>query len=318
MRQLLDFENEVETIEAKIDELRRSEQGSVGDVLNTIAELTKKRETLLRRIYAKLDDWQICQVARHPLRPQTKDYINALTTDFIELHGDRLFSDDRSIITGIAHFDDTPVFVIGHQKGRGTNEKLSHNFGMSHPEGYRKVLRIMDLADKFGLPIISFVDTPGAYPGIGAEERGQSGAIGSCLRRSAELRVPLLVAVIGEGGSGGALAMAVGDYVAMMQYSIYSVISPEGCASILWGDGLRAAEAAKLLGLTAARLKKLQVIDEIIDEPVGGAHWNPEQAAEFVKSALQQALRRLMRWDEQKRADIRQQRWRNYGVFKEF
>ena len=317
MRQLLDFESELEAIEAEIEALRYSEEKDGDDIISRIAAAEKKREAGLKRIYKNINDWQICQVARHPQRPQTTDYIGALMTDFVELRGDRLHADDNAIISGLARFDGVPVVVFGHRKGSNTEEKVHHNFGMSGPEGYRKVIRMMDLADKFGLPLISFIDTPGAYPGIGAEERGQSGAIGACLRRSAELRVPYLVVVIGEGGSGGALAMAVGDYVAMMEYAIYSVISPEGCASILWKDASRTADAAAILGLTSAKLKKLKMIDEIIAEPAGGAHRYPTDALTAARTALSGALQRLSRLEENKLLDLRHQRWRNYGVFKE-
>lgn len=314
---LLEFESEVETIENEIKALRHSEEGDAIDILKKIEALTKQRDDSLKKIYNKLDDWQTCLVARHPNRPQTLDYIGALMSDFFELHGDRVYADDRAIISGMARFDDTPVIVFGHQKGSGTTEKIAHNFGMSGPEGYRKILRLMDLADKFSLPIISFIDTPGAYPGIGAEERGQSGAIGMCLRRSIDLRVPYINIIIGEGGSGGALAMAVGDYTLMLEHAIYSVISPEGCASILWKDGSRAADAAALLSLTARKLKKMKMIEEIISEPVGGAHRHPQTIFDNTRNAIAIALKRFMQMDTDSLMTQRQQRWRHYGVFKE-
>ena len=314
---LLDFETDLETVEAEIAELRRSDDVSADGIIKRLASLQKERDKQLRQIYKQLSDWQICQVARHPNRPQTHDYIRVLITDFVEMAGDRLYSEDRAIIAGIGHFGGTAVAVCGHQKGSDTNDRLQNNFGMPHPEGYRKVLRIMDLADKFGLPLISFVDTPGAYPGIGAEERGQSSAIGECLRRSAGLRIPFITFIIGEGGSGGALAMASGDHTAMLQYSIYSVISPEGCASILWKDSSRMKDAAENLSLTAAKLKKLALIDEIVNEPPGGAHRSPESVMESVRTSLQQALTRLSSFDEEKLVENRYQRWRHYGRFKE-
>lgn len=315
MLQLLDFETELETLEAGIADLRRSEGGD--DLLQQIAAMEKKRDKELKRMYGKLNDWQICQVARHPARPHAEDYIAALTEDFMELSGDRLYADDNAVVAGLARFDEKPIAVIGHRKGRGTQGRLDANFGMPGPEGYRKVLRIMELAEKFHLPLLSFVDTPGAYPGIGAEERGQAGAIGACLRRAAGLRTPLLALVIGEGGSGGALAMAVGDYVGMMEYAIYSVISPEGCASILWKDSSRMADAAGLLGLTAAKLKKLNLIDEIVAEPSGGAHRLPPDAFAAARTALSAALSRLSRLSEDKLTETRAARLRNYGAYKE-
>lgn len=314
---LLEFETEVETIENEIRTLRHSDEGDAADILNRIQALQKRRDGVLKKIYSGLDDWQTCQVARHPDRPQTLDYIAALLEDFLELYGDRAYADDRAIICGIARFESTPVIVFGHQKGHDTKEKLNHNFGMSGPEGYRKILRVMDLANKFSLPLISFIDTPGAYPGIGAEERGQSGAIGMCLRRSVELQVPYINVVIGEGGSGGALAMGVGDWTMMLEHSIYSVISPEGCASILWKDGSRAPEAAGLLGLTAHKLKKLKLIDEIIPEPVGGAHRQQKEMAETLRESIARVLKRLLQKDASLLLQTRQQRWRDYGVYKE-
>lgn len=315
--QLLEFEQDVGKMEDAIVLLRESDQDNATDLLDKVHALEAEKNKKLKQIYQNLDEWQICLVARHPSRPQTLDYINALTTDFMELHGDRLYADDRAIVTGLARFNDSPVAVIGHQKGTGTEERIERNFGMAGPEGYRKLLRVMALANKFTLPILSFIDTPGAYPGIGAEERGQSSAIGTCLYESIKLRVPFIVIVIGEGGSGGALAMSVGDHLAMLQYSVYSVISPEGCASILWKDGSRMAEAASLLGLTAPKLKKLGLIDDIIPEPTGGAHRNPAQTIASVGANITQALQKLQSLSPDKLIETRHKRWRNHGKFRE-
>ena len=271
----LEFEQPIAELEAKIDELRYVQEDSALDISEEINRLQKKSNTLTKDIYAKLSPWQISQVARHPQRPYTLDYIQNIFSDFQELHGDRHFADDASIVGGLARFGGQSVMVIGHQKGRDTKEKLLRNFGMPRPEGYRKALRLMRTAEKFGIPVMTFVDTPGAYPGVGAEERGQSEAIGRNLYVMAELRVPVVVTIIGEGGSGGALAIAVGDVVLMLQYSTYSVISPEGCASILWKSAEKAPEAAETLGITANRLKTLGLIDKIVSEPLGGAHRDP-------------------------------------------
>ena len=269
------------------------------------------------KLYSKLDDWQTCLVARHATRPQTKDYVAALCRDFVEIHGDRAFRDDPALIAGFAFFNDRPVMIIGQQKGHGTRERLRHNFGMAGPEGYRKALRAMNIADKFRLPILCFVDTPGAYPGIGAEERGQSGAIGECLYRSASLQVPMLTVIIGEGGSGGALALAAGDYVGMLRYAVYSVISPEGCASILWKDATRMEEAASLLGITAPKLKKLRLIDEIIAEEPGGAHRHYDKTTAAVGQALETVLIRMENMGTEARQKQRRRRWRQYGQYEE-
>ena len=314
---LLDFEEDIGKMETAIQLLRDSDSGKGADILSKIAALEKEKDKQLRQIYNNLTDWQICLVARHAERPQALDYINALLDDFMEIHGDRLYSDDAAVICGFARFAGRAVLVMGNQKGGSTDERIERNFGMSHPEGYRKVLRVMDLAEKFGLPVISFVDTPGAYPGIGAEERLQSGAIGRCLLRSAELRAPYIVVVIGEGGSGGALAMSVGDHIAMLEYAIYSVISPEGCSSILWKDSGRMADAAALLGLTAPKLKKLGLIDEVIDEPPGGAHRYPNAVMEETRKAVSRALQRLDRLDIDNLLQQRSERWREYGKYKE-
>ena len=287
----LDFEQPIAELTNKIEELRFVQGESAVDISDEIARLQKKSNDLTKSIFSKLTPAQISQVSRHPQRPYTLDYINALFTDFEELHGDRHFADDYAIVGGLARFNGQSVMVIGHQKGRDTKEKIRRNFGMPRPEGYRKALRLMQTAEKFGLPIMTFIDTPGAYPGIGAEERGQSEAIGRNLYELTRLRVPVLCTIIGEGGSGGALAIAVGDYVNMLQYSTYSVISPEGCASILWKTAEKAADAAQALGITANRLKELDLIDRIIEEPLGGAHRDTEAVMKSVKLVLEEQLR---------------------------
>src|SRR6187431_379680 len=285
-RHFLEFEQPIAELDAKIEELRYVQNESAVDISEEIDRLDKKSQQLTKDIYSSLSPWQVTQIARHPQRPYTLDYIGELFTEFTELHGDRSYADDLSIVGGLARFNGQACIVIGQQKGRDTKERAQRNFGMSRPEGYRKALRLMKLAEKFGLPVFSFVDTPGAYPGIGAEERGQSEAIGRNIFEMAKLEVPIIVTIIGEGGSGGALAIAVGDIIQMMQYSIYSVISPEGCASILWKTAERAAEAAEQLGITAHRLKALGLTDKIVNEPVGGAHRDPKQMAAFLKRAL--------------------------------
>ena len=286
----LDFEQPIAELTGKIDELRFVQDESAVDISDEIHRLQKKSADLTKSIFSKLTPAQISQVSRHPQRPYTLDYIEALFTDFEELHGDRHFADDHAIVGGLARFNGQSVVVVGHQKGRDTKEKIRRNFGMPRPEGYRKALRLMKTAEKFGLPVITFIDTPGAYPGIGAEERGQSEAIGKNLYELTRLRVPVLCTVIGEGGSGGALAVAVGDYVNMLQYSTYSVISPEGCASILWKTAEKAADAAQALGITADRLQKLGLIDTIIKEPLGGAHRDFGQTMGNVKTVLEKQL----------------------------
>lgn len=286
----LDFEQPIAELTGKIDELRFVQDESAVDISDEIHRLQKKSDDLTKSIFSKLTPAQISQVSRHPQRPYTLDYIEALFTDFEELHGDRHFADDHAIVAGLARFNGQSVVVVGHQKGRDTKEKIRRNFGMPRPEGYRKALRLMKTAEKFGLPVITFIDTPGAYPGIGAEERGQSEAIGKNLYELTRLRVPVLCTVIGEGGSGGALAVAVGDYVNMLQYSTYSVISPEGCASILWKTAEKAADAAQALGITADRLQKLGLIDTIIKEPLGGAHRDFGQTMGNVKTVLEKQL----------------------------
>lgn len=286
----LDFEQPIAELTNKIDELRFVQDESAVDISDEIARLKKKSSELTKSIFSKLTPAQISQVSRHPQRPYTLDYINGIFTDFEELHGDRHYSDDHAIVGGLARFNSQSVMVIGHQKGRDTKEKIRRNFGMPRPEGYRKALRLMKTAEKFNIPVMTFVDTPGAYPGIGAEERGQSEAIGRNLYELTRLHVPVLCTIIGEGGSGGALAVAVGDYVNMLQYSTYSVISPEGCASILWKTAEKAADAAQALGITAKRLQELDVIDKVIDEPLGGAHRDFETTMKNVKTVLEQQL----------------------------
>ena len=313
----LEFEQPIAELEAKIDELRYVQDDPAVDISEEIQRLQKKSQGLTKEIYGKLTPWQTALVARHPQRPYTLDYIQALCTEFEELHGDRAFADDPSIVGGLARFNGQTVMVIGHQKGRDTREKLLRNFGMPRPEGYRKAMRLMRLAEKFGVPVLTFVDTPGAYPGIGAEERGQSEAIGRCLYVMAELRVPIVCTIIGEGGSGGALAIAVGDVTLMLQYATYSVISPEGCASILWKSADRAPEAAETLGITSSRIKSLGLVDRIISEPLGGAHRDYAAAAQSVKKALQDALRQSTGQSMDKLLEARFERLMAYGKFKE-
>ena len=313
----LEFEQPISELEAKIEELRFVQDDSAVDISEEIERLQKKSQLLLKDIYAKLTPWQVAQLARHPQRPYTLDYVNDIFTDFHELHGDRSFADDLSIVGGLARFNGQPVMVMGHQKGRDTKERTMRNFGMSKPEGYRKALRIMQLAEKFGLPIFTFVDTPGAYPGIDAEERGQSEAIGRNLFEMSQFKVPVIATIIGEGGSGGALAVAVADHVLMLQYATYSVISPEGCASILWKSASKAPEAAEALGLTAHRLKALGLIDKIVSEPLGGAHRDPTQQAALLKRALGDSLRQFTGMKSKDLLAARHTRLMGYGKFKE-
>lgn len=313
----LEFEQPIAELEAKIDELRFTQDDSALDISQEIARLQKKSQTLTKDIYAKLSAWQISQVARHPQRPYTLDYIQSLFTHFEELHGDRSFADDPAIVGGLARFNGQAVMVIGHQKGRDTKEKILRNFGMPRPEGYRKALRLLKLAERFGLPVFTFIDTPGAYPGIGAEERGQSEAIGRNLYTMAELRVPVITTVIGEGGSGGALAIAVADAVLMLQYSTYAVISPEGCASILWKSQEFAEEAAATLGITATRLKTLGLIDKIVNEPLGGAHRDHEAMMQNLKKALHDIWHHLHNKPVDELLETRFERLMGYGRFKE-
>ena len=313
----LDFEQPVADLEAKIEELRFVQDDSAVDISEEIARLQKKSDALTKDIYAKLSAWQVAMVARHPQRPYALDYIQGLFTEFEELHGDRAFADDSAIVGGLARFGGESCIVIGHQKGRDTKEKLQRNFGMPKPEGYRKALRLMKLAEKFRMPIYTFVDTPGAYPGIGAEERGQSEAIGRNLFEMARLRVPILCTVIGEGGSGGALAIAVGDVLLMLQYATYSVISPEGCASILWKSAERASDAAERLAITSSRLKAMGLIDKIVAEPLGGAHRQPEAQMQILRRALVEARREIARLTDEERLEARYRRLLEYGKFKD-
>jgi acetyl-CoA carboxylase carboxyl transferase subunit alpha len=313
----LDFEQPIAELQAKIDELRYVHEDSAVDISDEITRLQKKSQQLTKDIYSKLTSWQIAQVARHPQRPYTLDYIGGLFADFRELHGDRSYGDDPAIVGGLARFNGKPCMVIGHQKGRDTKEKIFRNFGMPRPEGYRKALRLMKLAEKFGLPLFTFVDTPGAYPGIGAEERGQSEAIGRNLYEMAGLRVPVIVTVIGEGGSGGALAIAIGDVMLMLQYATYSVISPEGCASILWKSADFAAEAAETLGITAPRLKQLGLVDKVINEPVGGAHRDQAAIMVTLRKALTEALRQAQEQTLDALLEAREDKILSWGKYKE-
>ena len=313
----LDFESPIAEMEDKIEQLRYVQDDSALDIMDEISRLSKKSAALTKDIYAKLTPWQISQVSRHPQRPYTLDYIEHLFTDFEELHGDRCFADDKAIVGGLARFNGQSVMVIGHQKGRDTKEKIARNFGMPRPEGYRKALRLMRLAEKFDIPIMTFIDTPGAYPGVGAEERGQSEAIGRNLYEMTGLRVPIVCTVIGEGGSGGALAIAVGDALLMLQYSTYSVISPEGCASILWKSAEKAPDAAETLGITATRLKTLGLIDKTIAEPPGGAHRDYAATMQNVKKALQETLKTVQNKPVANLLQDRFNRLMSYGKFKE-
>ncbi|MEW6466202.1 MAG: acetyl-CoA carboxylase carboxyltransferase subunit alpha [Pseudomonadota bacterium] len=311
----LDFEQPIAELEHKIEELRYVQTESAVDISEEIDQLSKKSLQLTKDIYSDLSAWQITKIARHPERPYTLDYVAEIFTDFTELHGDRHFADDQSIVGGLARFNGAPCMVIGHQKGRDTKERAQRNFGMTKPEGYRKALRLMKTAEKFGLPVFTFVDTPGAYPGIDAEERGQSEAIGRNIFEMAQLEVPILTTIIGEGGSGGALAISVADQVLMLQYAVYSVISPEGCASILWKTADKAEEAATALGITAHRLKALGLVDKIVNEPVGGAHRDPRQMAAFLKRALTDALRQISDLKPRELLDRRYARLQSYGRF---
>ncbi|MEQ1772730.1 MAG: acetyl-CoA carboxylase carboxyltransferase subunit alpha [Burkholderiales bacterium] len=313
----LDFEKPIEDLESRIEELRFAQDDSALDISEEIAKLNKKSQGLTKEIYAKLTAWQISQVARHPQRPYTLDYINGIFTGFEELHGDRMFGDDPAIVGGMARFNEQNVMVIGHQKGRDTKERTMRNFGMPKPEGYRKALRLMKLAEKFNLPVFTFIDTPGAYPGVEAEERGQSEAIGRNIYAMAELKTPIICSVIGEGGSGGALAIAVGDATLMLQYSTYSVISPEGCAAILWKSADKAPEAAEILGITATRLKTLGLIDKIVAEPLGGAHRDPDAMMQLMKKALADTWRQLRDKSVDELLAARCEKLVSFGKFKE-
>ena len=311
----LEFEKPILELENRIAELRASE-----DSVAARDEIAKVEERLARqqqRVYSGLTAWQRTQIARHPKRPHTLDLVNLLLEDLVELHGDRVYGDDTAIVGGLARFEGEPVVLIGHQKGRDTRENIARNFGMPHPEGYRKALRLMQLAGKFGKPVITFIDTPGAYPGLGAEERGQAEAIARNLREMADLPVPIVCVVTGEGGSGGALAIAVGNRVLMMEYAIYSVISPEGCAAILWGDSAKASEAAEIMRVTAPDLLRLGVIDAVVPEPVGGAHRNWDAAAASLRTALRDQLWQLRAQSESALIESRQEKFRRIGVFEE-
>jgi len=310
----LDFEQPIAELEAKIEELRLVGSDAEINIQDEIDKLTSKSHKLTESIFAKLTPWQISQLSRHPLRPYTQDYIDAIVDDFEELHGDRAYADDHAIIGGLGRIGDKAVVVIGHQKGRDTKEKIHRNFGMPRPEGYRKALRLMKMAERFNLPVITFIDTPGAYPGIGAEERGQSEAIARNLFEMAGLRTPIIATVIGEGGSGGALAIGVADRVMMMQYSTYSVISPEGCASILWKSAEKASIAAEAMSITSKDLKGHELIDEIVPEPLGGAHRDPKAAARNLKASLLEAINSLSDVATDRLLDSRYQRLMSYGV----
>lgn len=314
--EFLDFEQPIAELEVKIEELRYVGTDADVNLNDEIKRLEDKCRALTKSTFASLTPWQVSQLARHPRRPYTLDYIASLLTDFEELHGDRAFADDAAMVGGIGRLESQPVMVIGHQKGRDTHEKIRRNFGMPRPEGYRKALRLMRMAERFGLPVLTFIDTPGAYPGVGAEERGQSEAIARNLQAMSALKVPIICTVIGEGGSGGALAVGVGDHLMMLEYSTYAVISPEGCASILWRSADRAADAAAAMGITAPRLKELKLIDEIIPEPLGGAHRNAEMACHRLKRALRASLDSTQQENIESLLERRYQRLMSYGRFK--
>ena len=313
----LDFEQPIAELEAKIRELQFATEDADINISEEVDTLKKKCDKLTSSIFAKLSSWQIAQLARHPQRPYTRFYIDNVFTDFDELHGDRLYGDDSAIIGGTARLNGKPVVVIGHEKGRDTKEKIQRNFGMPRPEGYRKAKRLMELAERFSLPVITFIDTPGAYPGIGAEERGQSEAIARNLFVMAGLKTPIICTVIGEGGSGGALAIGVGDRVMMLEYSVYSVISPEGCASILYKSVDKASDAAEAMGITSARLKGFGLVDRVIDEPLGGAHRDPKQMAINMQEALIEELATLCSAPLDTLMSNREQKLRAYGEYKE-
>jgi acetyl-CoA carboxylase carboxyl transferase subunit alpha len=313
----LEFEQPIAELEAKIDELRYVGDDTEVNINEEVARLKSKSEALTRSIFAKLTPWQIAQVARHPMRPYTADYVARIVTDFQELHGDRMYADDAAIIGGIGRVAGRPVIVIGHQKGRDTKERVRRNYGMPKPEGYRKAQRLMLLAEKFGLPVVTLIDTPGAYPGVGAEERGQSEAIARSLYLMARLKTPIISIVIGEGGSGGALAIGVSDRLMMLQYAIYSVISPEGCASILWKSAEKAEDAAEAMRITATDLEGFGLVDAVLEEPLGGAHRNPEGMAEVVQNAIIEQLDSVDSMPLDRLLDERQRRLEGFGVFRE-
>ncbi len=313
----LDFEQPIAELEAKIEELKLIGSDNEINIADEIARLEAKSKALTESIFSNLSSWQIAQIARHPKRPYTQDYLDQIFTDFEELHGDRAFADDPAIVGGLARLEGRPVMVIGHQKGRDTHEKVHRNFGMPRPEGYRKAMRLMEMAERFKLPVLTFIDTPGAYPGVGAEERGQSEAIARNLLVMSRLQTPIICTVIGEGGSGGALAIGVGDRLLMLQYATYSVISPEGCASILWKSATKAADAAEAMGITAERLNELELVDQVLPEPLGGAHRDPELMAERLKEALLEQLGRVERITPDSLLESRYRRIMRYGVVKE-
>ena len=313
----LDFEKPILELERRVEELKKFSSSERLDIGSEIKKLEEKLDKVKREVFENLTQWQRVQIARHPKRPYTMDYINLMTTDFMELHGDRHFADDKALICGLAMLDQEKICIIGHQKGRDTKENLMRNFGSAHPEGYRKALRVMQLVSKFNVPIVCFIDTPGAYPGIGAEERGQAEAIAYNLQEMFQIKAPIIVIVIGEGGSGGALGIGVGDRVSIMENAYYSVISPEGCAAILWKDRKKAAQAASVLKLTGDELMKLGVIDEIIKEPLGGAHRDPAQAARNVKAVIKKYLAELKALPVNKLLDQRYDKFRKMGVFTE-
>lgn len=313
----LDFEQPIAELEAKIDELRYVGDDSAVNINDEVARLKDKSESLTRSIFSKLSPWQIARVARHESRPYSQDYLDLIAPDFQELHGDRMYADDPAIIGGVARIDGRAVMFIGHQKGRDTKERVRRNYGMPKPEGYRKAQRLMRMAEKFSMPVVTFIDTPGAYPGVGAEERGQSEAIAYSLYLMAGLKTPILSVVIGEGGSGGALAIGVGDKLLMLQYSIYSVISPEGCATILWKSAEKAEAAAEAMRITAPQLSEFGLVDEVLAEPLGGAHRDPEAMAEVIRNAISQSLDELSSMSIEQLLEKRQKRLASFGQFKE-
>ena len=313
----LDFEQPIAELEAKIDELRYVSDDSEININEEVARLKEKSEALTKSIFSKLSPWQIARVARHESRPYTKNYLDMIIPDFQELHGDRMYADDPAIVGGVGTIQDYAVMFIGHQKGRDTKERVRRNYGMPKPEGYRKAQRLMRMAEKFSMPVVTFIDTPGAYPGVGAEERGQSEAIAQSLYMMSELKTPIICIVIGEGGSGGALAIGVGDKLIMLQYSIYSVISPEGCATILWKSSDKAEKAAEAMNITAAKLNDFGLVDEVLPEPLGGAHRNPQDMAESIRIALSNSLDELTQMPTEQLLERRQQRLASFGQFKE-
>ena len=313
----LDFEQPIAELEAKIDELRFVGDDAEININEEVARLKGKSQTLTKNIFSKLSAWQIAQVARHPMRPYTTDYLGLISPDFQELHGDRMYADDPAIVAGVGRIDGRPIMFIGHQKGRDTKERVRRNYGMPKPEGYRKAQRLMKMAEKFSLPIVTLIDTPGAYPGVGAEERGQSQAIAQSLYIMTKLRTPIISVVIGEGGSGGALAIGVSDRLLMLQYSVYSVISPEGCASILWKSTEKAEEAAEAMRITAESLNGFGLVDEVLPEPLGAAHRDPSSTAEVIRNALLQHLTDLDQFDIDQLLEQRQRRIAGFGQYKE-